>query len=91
MTPIYEVISKDQTFSNLKVLLHMYYKFLKKKYVDSISIDMVKNRFTEHFCSKANRYSYLPNERAGPNKRAAWTNSEPLITVQAGITPNDQT
>ena len=37
------------------------------------------------------KYSYLPNKRAGPNKRAAWSNSEILIIVQAGLTPNDQT
>ena len=38
-----------------------------------------------------NRYSYLPNKRAGPNKRAAWTNFENQITMQAGITHNDET
>ena len=36
-------------------------------------------------------YSYLPNKRAGPNKRAAWTNFEILITVQVGIIHNDET
>ena len=43
------------------------------------------------YFSMLHDYSYLPNKRAGPNKRAAWTNFEILITVQGGITQNDQT